>query len=342
MRTALAWLLAAALLAAQETPVFRTETSLALVRFHAIRSGRYVNNLKPGDLLLLEDGRPRPFALFEGGRAGRRTVPVDISLLFDISGSVTDNGLLDASVFKTGLLDGLPNVRVAIYGFNAKLRRYCPPSRDFDALRNAFDRLGERRAAAAVNVPIELPPRRKADERGGTWIYESVIGAARDTAAQSGNATRMIVVFSDGFGSTSAVPEDAALLCEELGIAVYPVVLGHWKLGERIRAQNEREANRRPGSQPSAAADRLDAQESEVQQFASLGRLTGGGAFDPPAIGSGVLRQIVAGLAARVQTEYVVGFTPETGGAPRKHKVEVRLRDKSMGQIVGGKRSVIH
>jgi hypothetical protein len=109
-----------------------------------------------------------------------------------------------------------------------------------------------------------------------------------------------------------------------------------------VRAQQERESNRRPGAAPSAAADRLNAQEDEIQHFASLGRLTGGGAFDPPAMSAGILKQFVAGLAARVQTEYVLGFTPEASASPRRHKVEVRLRDKSLGQIVGGKRQIEH
>jgi hypothetical protein len=248
VRLGLAWLLAAAPLAAQETPVFRTGTSLALVRFHATKGGRYLDNLTPGDLLLLEDGRPRPFSLLEGGRTAR-TVPVDISLLFDTSGSVADNGLLDAVAFKTGLLEGVPNARIAVYGFSAKLRRFCPPTRDYETLRAALDGLGERFAGRAVNIPIDLPPKRKADARGGTWIYESVIGAARDAAAQPGNATRMVVVFSDGFASTDSRPEDAARLCEELGIPVYPIVLGHWKLGEGARSTGARiqsQARRRP------------------------------------------------------------------------------------------------
>jgi hypothetical protein len=38
----------------------------------------------------------------------------------------------------------------------------------------------------------------------------------------------------------------------------------------------------------------------------------------------------------------VVGFVPESTAAARKHKLEVRLRDKSTGQIVGGTRSIVH
>jgi hypothetical protein len=83
--------------------------------------------------------------------------------------------------------------------------------------------------------------------------------------------------------------------------------------------------------------------EREVQEFATLGRLTGGSAIDPPAIGPAMLRQLIAGLAGRARSEYVLGFTPESGGAPRSRKLEVRLRDKSLGQIMGGgKRQIVH
>jgi VWFA-related protein len=331
--------LAAAALAAQETPTFRTETSLALVRFHAAKGGRYVLDLKPDDVVLLEDGQPRPFTVFEGGASRIHSVPVDLALVFDTSGSVVDQGLLDPVVFKSGLLDGVPNARLAVYGFTDKLRRFCPPTRDFEALRIALDALGTRKPVGAVTIPLELPPKRKADENGASWIYEAVMGAARDLAAQPGNATRLVVIFSDGLSSTTSAPEDAARVCEDLGIPVYPILLGHWKLGEKIRAA---QANQRPGRELSAAARRLNSTEEEMQEFASLGRLTGGGAFDPPAMGSGVLKQIVSGLAARVGSAYVVGFTPTSDGPPKRHRIEVRLKQKSLGQVVGGKRVITH
>jgi hypothetical protein len=44
-------------------------------------------------------------------------------LLFDISGSVLNDGLLDPLLFERSILDGLPNVRLAIYGFSDELSR---------------------------------------------------------------------------------------------------------------------------------------------------------------------------------------------------------------------------
>ena len=62
-----------------QDPVFRTETNLALVRFHVVRKKFYVDDLKPEDIILLEDGKPRQITLLEGGRTRQRTVPVEMS-----------------------------------------------------------------------------------------------------------------------------------------------------------------------------------------------------------------------------------------------------------------------
>src|ERR1035438_10745328 len=77
-------------IAGQEEPVFRASTTLATVSFHVVRDKHYVEDLKPQDLVLLEDGTPRNITFFEGGRSKQRTTAVDIALLFDISGSVVD------------------------------------------------------------------------------------------------------------------------------------------------------------------------------------------------------------------------------------------------------------
>jgi hypothetical protein len=47
-------------------------------------------------------------------------------------------------------------------------------------------------------------------------------------------------------------------------------------------------------------------------------------------------------MVAQVRTEYVVGFAPEASGAPRRHKLEIRLREKDAGKVMGGTRTVVH
>jgi len=331
----LAIVLLPSLLAAQETPVFRSEASLALVRFHVVRKQTYVVDLKPEDIVLVEDGLPRRFTLFEGGQSARRTVPVDFTLLFDTSGSVRGRELLTPLVFKESLLDGLERVRIAVYGFGKQVDRYTRPTRDFAQLQAAFSAI-RKRGLPAETIALHLPPGRKSDPYGATWLFESIAATAADA---EGGATRMLLVFSDGFGTTSAEPQDAAGICQELGVPVYPVVLGHADLVAEARMMPL------TGKSPQATAyalKQIQQKEETIEKFASLGELTGGRSFDPPEITLAVMRQVLAGMVAQVQTEYVVGFVPERGGAGRQHKLEIRLRSKDLGRVLGGTRTLVH
>ena len=328
----------ACLLPAQQTPVFRTESSLVLVRFHVVQKNRYNTSLKPEDVVLLEDGAPRKFTVFENAMAANRTVPVEMTLLFDTSGSVMDEGLLNPLAFKETLLDNLEGVRIAVYGFGTEMKRYCGPSRDYAQLQAAFAALGTH-GGKGERIELHLPTKRQAQPGGGTWLYEAVAAVSSEAAATPGDTTRMVLVFSDGFPTTNSRPEDAAGLDRELGIPVYPVVLGHQKLMQRM---GEVQAKQAPSGPSSRSLSYLTAKQNEIADFASLGELTGGRSFDPPEINLSVMRSIVGTMVALIRTEYVVGFVPETSDAPRKHKLEIRLGEKNAGKVMGGTRTVVH
>src|SRR5579871_341159 len=225
-------------LAAQPTPAFRAESALVLVPFHVARNNAYVANLKPQDIQLIEDGVERKFSVFEFGGSSRSRMPVDIVLLFDYSCSMLQTGLFDPMVFKAGLLDGMDNVRVSVYGFGGELRRYCRPTRDMAVFDPALRALVQRRPMGQIK--LVLPPKRHGPP--DTWLYEAVIAAARDavpqpalrndapshsavtptdTAAAEGNV--MMMVFSDGIPTSTSIPEDASAVCQRLGVPVYPV-----------------------------------------------------------------------------------------------------------------------
>jgi VWFA-related protein len=314
-------------LCAQQAPVFRTDAVLALVRFHVVRKQAYVDDLKPQDVILLEDGSPRQVAVFEGGRWAPRTIPIEMTLLFDSSGSVTQAGLLDPLVYKTSLLDNLENVSLAVYSFDSTLRRQCRPTRDGTELAAALRSVRDSRSGPqSESIPLLLPAGRKG--AAGTWLFEAITAAAKDAAEEPGQATRMLVVFSDGFPTTNTRPEDASAVFSELGIPVYPVVLGHANI-----------AALKAGGQlgwPLMA-------EMFMADFARLAELTCGRSFDPPAIDVAVVRQILAAMAGQVVGEYVVGFQPEQSpGAPRAHRIQVKLRSKDLGTLEGGFRTVRH
>jgi VWFA-related protein len=331
-----------------QEPVFRSDTALAVVRFHVVRKKYYVDDLKPEDVVLLEDGRPQSIAFFEGGPVKRRLVPVELILLFDTSGSVVDEGLLNPLAFKQNLLDKLESVRIAVYGFNAVLERFCQPTRNPEELATVFRRVIDYRAGSQPRperIQLKLPARRKSDPRGGTWIYESVAACAQDVAGLPGNATRMILMFSDGFPTTDTKPEEGAAVARELGIPVYPVVLGHRKLAEQAKSILQTGYNNQGVLNDGARArlQRLEMQEQEIEDFARLGELTGGRSFDPPMINLMMIESILGTMVGQVRCEYVIGFAPPAGsGDPAKHRLEVRLKSKDLGKVLGGMRVVSH
>lgn len=96
-------LLAAGFAAAQTAPpapppdlIFRTDTNLAMVKFHVVQKSQYAEDIRVDDIQLLEDGQPQKIALFEGPGGTKRTVPVEVVLLFDVSLSVMYDNLLDS------------------------------------------------------------------------------------------------------------------------------------------------------------------------------------------------------------------------------------------------------
>jgi hypothetical protein len=172
-----------------------------------------------------------------------------------------------------------------------------------------------------------------------------VLAAARDAAATPGPVTRLLTVFSDGQTTTSTRPADVVPDLTALGVSVFPVALGHRQIVDDMRAVQESGYDARGQLTPGARGRMLNLEDRDrrVREFASLAALTGGRSFDPPDVSLGTVRTILAMLTATVVAEYVVGFVPVvSGGAPRAHKLEIRLRSKESGSVIGGKRTAVY
>lgn len=84
----------------------------------------------------------------------------------------------------------------------------------------------------------------------------------------------------------------------------------------------------------------------------SLGRLaalTGGRPFMPPfeinggVLNADVLRDILRAVRNDGLLQYLVGFVPQpSSGAPKEHKLEIKLVSKSSGELMGGKRGTVY
>jgi VWFA-related protein len=190
--------------------VFRTETTLAVVGFQLRQNKTQpIYNLRAEDIEVREDGVAQKIAVFEGGANAARTVPIEISLLFDCSASVDRIAAFGARVFHQNLLDEFPNASIAIYGFSDNLVRLSRPTRDAGALKKAMDMV--------ATVPKRDTP-----------LFGSIADTIRDAATTGANVIRMLVIFSDGESASlgdESRADEATRAARESGTALFPVML---------------------------------------------------------------------------------------------------------------------
>jgi VWFA-related protein len=303
------------------TVTFRADTNLALVRFQvAPKKGEFVTDLRPEEIVVKEDGAPRKIAVFEGGRFYPRTVPVEISLLFDCSGSMAMAGLINPHVFGPNLLDEYENVRIAIYGFSDDLKRLTTPTRDPETLRSAM--------AGVLGVP-----------HGNTPLFQTISALTREVAGPPGDASRMVVIFSDG----EAYPLNDTDLwnktvsdAQELGVALYPVTL------QGVATEPAPMGAPPQSSTTDGPAYHAAMRAMSRDRFAGLGRLTGGQAF-ASAPSTEVLPEILRSLGREIRFEYIVGYYyPAGSGSGKRRRVTVTWSGKGRGEIMGGTRTVVY
>jgi VWFA-related protein len=190
---------------------------LVLVRFQVSpKKGTPIGDLRAEDIQILEDGARQKVVLFEGGRLYPRSVPLEITLLFDCSASVQNAGSLDPNVFGKSLLDEYVNTKIAIYAFTDDLTRLTTPTRDGAALMKALHGV-------------------RAIRTGGTPLFGSIADTARDSTASGESAVRILVIFSDGESTTAGDDSrdgEAIQAAQDRGIALYPVTLSNSLAGE--------------------------------------------------------------------------------------------------------------
>jgi hypothetical protein len=79
-------LLALGVCQGQEAPpepvTFHAQTRLVLLSFHVTHGKNYATDLKPADVVLLEDGKPREFTIFDSPATLGR-MPLELVILFD-------------------------------------------------------------------------------------------------------------------------------------------------------------------------------------------------------------------------------------------------------------------
>ena len=200
---------------AQQEPVppsFHTQTNLVTVPFQVQRGSRSTSDLKPADVVLLEDGVPRSFTIFEAPTAH---LTLDLVVMFDVTNPTPDQKTRRAGFWDPKALQDLAGywsetiarrlldehldknratIRFSIYRFDQfKLQRLCQSTSDPKVLLDALRRLSAP-ADQASNQDVDIPlpaslavrdRERKAQAKGfppQPWSLAGALAVLRDSA----------------------------------------------------------------------------------------------------------------------------------------------------------------
>ena len=362
---AASWLLS---LAGPQPASSDAAANLVLVRFQVSREARYVDDLKPSDIEILEDGQPQKVVLFEGGESTPHTVPADLVVLLDLSSAVLGPDRYGSgpdgfgfAALRDRLLVAARAVRLSVYVFDSRLMRLTPPTRDPVMLRGAFDAIqtAMNEARPSSGKPFRgddqesdpQPPQPTARLRGEevtlaesarkdnlaltTRVYEALTATIRDASAGPAAASRTMLLVSDGYSPTERKTEEVAAQAVQYDVPIYPVVTGYWYHGDLFPGP--------PGTKAERRAFQLWEQAMSMKlELISLGRKTGGRAWVPHTLDVESAGQFLGEIMARIRVEYLAGYyTEPSTGKPRERRVEVRLRSKDTGRLEGGTRVMV-
>ena len=161
--------------------------------------GHYVDDVKPADFILLDNGKPMPVASFEN-----QSSTVSVALLFDATGSM-QNALppLKAAALKL-IREMRPEDSVAVYSFNSAVSELQPFTTDKRAAERAVLR---------------------AHALGGTALYDALVRVNRDLGTRTGK--KAIVVFTDGDDNLSTLSAEIAIArAKAAGAPIYTIAQG--------------------------------------------------------------------------------------------------------------------
>jgi VWFA-related protein len=165
---------------AQEAPTFKTAVSLVHVDAEVTGAdGRILTGFTKEDFRVLDDRKEQPILHFSSGED-----PLDLILLFDISGSMKPKVQEVAAAAREGVQQLRPGDRVAVMAFNSRSREVLPFTDDLERVQRSIreDILGLRFG-------------------GGTFIQRAVSDAARQFLKQPRTERRRaVLIVTDDFG----------------------------------------------------------------------------------------------------------------------------------------------
>jgi VWFA-related protein len=179
-------LLGCGLMAQDAVPIFRAEVSLVKVDFEVKESkGGAPADFTKDDFVVFDENQPQQVVHFE-----RQSVPLDLLLLLDISGSMRRSLEDVAAASRAALAHLHPGDRVALMLFSREAKVVQPFSEDFGATQYKI-----------------LDSIYKQNLGSGTLINESLIAAAEYVKKEPVKGRRAILIVTDNEGLNYKSPD---------------------------------------------------------------------------------------------------------------------------------------
>jgi VWFA-related protein len=300
----------------KDVPTFGVTTELVYVRFHVERKGAPVASVTKDQIRVLEDGKPQAIALLDTPSLEKRSLPPEVTLAIDVSGSVMDARLLDEELIRDVFIAGLSEeTSVGLCAFGGELRCFAPPTRDVRALLNGFQE--------ALFFAREM-------RHQGTRLYGSVAEICEEEEKTAAKTQRAVVVFSDGIDNRGGKVQQAIDAAAQADVRVYAV-----KLSQQYQATAP---GRLGGGGFDGPRATYDYRKFDLDKLAGE---TGGRAYEPQTLSKKKLAEILADIAESIRMEYVVGYAPASVPSGKKRRIKVELVDKSIGSIPDGERTLV-
>lgn len=197
-----AGLMAVAVLAQDETPVFHTEIKEVTLHVSVLdKSGKLITNIPKSAFKVYEDNVEQPIKVFQ-----REDVPVSMGILVDNSGSMNDKRPRVAAAALALVKASNPDDEVFIVNFN-----------DDPYLDQSFTHDNKKLEEALTRI----------DARGGTAMRNAISGAIDYMKTDAKLDKKVIVVVTDGNDNASGETTLEQLLrkVRDSGVLVYSIGL---------------------------------------------------------------------------------------------------------------------
>ena len=295
----------AAMVAAQQQPMFRARRDVVRVDVLVTDHGRPVRGLTAADLVVLDNGAAQDIDSVSSDDA-----QVNAVMALDVSGSVAG--------------DRLDHLRGASRALIKALKK------DDRSALLSFSDIVELDAALTPDLPGVLASLERIHAGGGTALQDAAYAGLALGESDAGRS--LLIVFSDGFDTASWLTADAVLdIGKRSEAVVYGVSVRKPNPALQLSGQSNVPVNLRDSFARNAQARAETLYGAKVGDskpvfLRDLSAATGGSLIEIESTKN--LDALFVSVLDEFRQRYLVSYSPKGGLTPGWHKIEVRVKSR--------------